>query len=245
MAGTVKPERNFIDNAMDSPIPTPMKEQWRNMRFVVMQATAFVVICCGAAVAWNQMARPLAFAGQVEVIQASVTSPETGVLTNVVISSFQMVKAGDPLAELICWGEHRPVSPASTPPRRIPLKAPIRGVVSAIHRQSGEEVIAGQNVITITAQDCKRIIGFIPANFPAIPEVGMKVEVRTRSRPKQKGLGQVVGVGPQWEPITNMAGFSLLSKSNPNQNIGRPVAVSLPPSLTVTPGEPVDLTLVK
>ncbi len=240
-AGESKPEEDFQEDEMDSPIPRPLHEHWRSVRFFVVQSIAFVIICCGAALAWKQMARPLTFAGQVEVIQASVTSPESGLLTNLAVTSFQTVKAGMPVAEVLCWGDHR-VGQTDSPPKRISLKTPIAGIISAIGRQNGEQVLAGQNVLTITSQECKRIVGFIPTSFPASPEVGMKVEVRTRSRPRQKGVAQIVGVGPQWEPVTNAVGFSLSSRP-PGQMMGRPVAVSLPPGLVFTPGEPVDLTI--
>jgi biotin carboxyl carrier protein len=86
------PEDNFI--------PTPPWEYWRLFRLKVIQCLGFLVVCLGIAFAWRQMAQPLSFPGEVEVIQAQVIATEAGVLTNLWIASYQQVKVGDPIAEV-------------------------------------------------------------------------------------------------------------------------------------------------
>ncbi len=226
---------------LDEPIRIPPAQRWRLVRPQVMHAIAFLVVCLAAAWAWQNMTRPLTFAGHAEVIQANVTSPETGLLSNLVVSTFQQVNAGQRVADVVVTrtgDSSRGGGPAS-----VPLIAPITGVVSTIHNQLGEHVLAGQAVMTITLQDCNRILGFVPSSFPQMPEVGMSVQVRTRSSKHSKGYGKITAIGPQWQPLTNNPLHSLTGNS-PAQRVGRPVTISLPPDLRLTPGEPVDLTLM-
>ncbi len=225
------------DTGSSDPIPTPFVEHWRRFRFSFFHTIGFLVVCCGIGITWQQMTRPLTFPGQAEVVQSSITSPGSGLLTNVSVTSFQSVSTGQ------CLGEVVPVDSHSG--KVMPVVAPTCGVVTAVHHQPGERVLAGQPLVTITAHETRRVLGFIPPNFPVIPEVGAKVEVRTRTRGKKKGTAQVVGVGPQWESITNAFAFSASARSSPAQMIGRPVAISLPADLQLVPGEPVDITILR
>ena len=206
------------------PIPTPLMEHWRRIRFKFMNMAGFLVVCCGIAVTWRYMAQPLTFPGQAEIIQASVTSPERGVLTNLLVGSFQEVKAGQPIAELHTTRTGSRDYTCSL----IPLCAPMDGVVAAIHHYPGEQILAGQTIATITSQESRRILGFVPPGFPSTPEVGMKVEIRTRSRLKKTGIGKILGIGPRWESVTNILAYSSKSRFTPGQAIGRPVSISVP-----------------
>jgi multidrug resistance efflux pump len=55
----------------------------------------------GALWLWLSRIQPTSFVGQVELIQASVNSPDAGLLTNLWVMPLQEVKAGDLVAELI------------------------------------------------------------------------------------------------------------------------------------------------
>jgi multidrug resistance efflux pump len=90
----------------NTPIPTPARQQWRRMRFQTLQTVGFLVVCVAAAWAWREVARPLTFPGQVEIVQTHVNSTEAGVLTNLWVSSFQQVKAGDPIADIYLSDSH-------------------------------------------------------------------------------------------------------------------------------------------
>jgi multidrug resistance efflux pump len=90
----------------NTPIPSPFAENWRRFRWKSLQFIGFFVVCLGIAWAWQQMARPLTFPGQVEIVQANVVATEAGVLTNLWVSSYQQVKTGDPIAEINASDSH-------------------------------------------------------------------------------------------------------------------------------------------
>jgi len=83
------------------PIPIPLGARWRRWRHRVFQATAFLLLCFGIVLAWRKLMHPSTFFGQVEIIQAAVASPDAGLLTNLWVTPFQEVKAGDLIAEVI------------------------------------------------------------------------------------------------------------------------------------------------
>jgi hypothetical protein len=120
----------------------------------------------------------------------------------------------------------------------IQLMSPIDGVVTFIHRRAHENVLAGEAVITITASGGDRIVGYLPMHFPIAPKVGMEVEVQTRTLPRGIGRGRILGFGPQFEITTNLFNRIIVPP------LGRPVSVSIPPAMTLSPGEPVDLRLL-
>lgn len=83
-------------------IPTPRAQRWRDFRMHVMPIIVFVTGVAMVAYLWNKNLAPSAFVGEVERIQASVVSPDVGVLvlTNLTVARFQPVKAGEVLGYL-------------------------------------------------------------------------------------------------------------------------------------------------
>ena len=80
----------------------------------------------------------------------------------------------------------------------------------------------------------------------------MKVEVRARGGQREVGVGEVLRVGSQLEPISasmlprpagNSMGSGSGSGSGPVET-GLPVLVSLPSNLALYPGEVVDLRVL-
>jgi multidrug resistance efflux pump len=122
----------------------------------------------------------------------------------------------------------------------ITLSAPMDGMVSSIDRYPGENVIPGEPIVVIAAFQSQRIVGYMRQPFPIEPEVGMAVEVRTRSPRPLKHFAQILHVGSQLEPVTNS-----LAMVRPGQllDMALPIEVSLPPGLKTRPGELVDLTI--
>ena len=122
------------------------------------------------------------------------------------------------------------------------LLVPIDGIVTAIHRRAGEQILAGEPLVTVTSKHTDRIVAFVPRNSPVNPRIGMPVEVSTRKLRRQKCLAQVIGVGAHLEGVTNtmiLPPASVQPVLIPS--VGRPISVSLPPSLNLLPGELVDL----
>ena len=70
----------------------------------------------------------------------------------------------------------------------------------------------------------------------------MRVEVRTRGVHRASGIGKVMEVGTQFE---NIPATLLGPVKFANINMGLPVDISLPPSLSIRPGELVDVCFAK
>jgi HlyD family secretion protein len=132
----------------------------------------------------------------------------------------------------------------------VDLLAPFDGVVSVVHRWSGETVQAGEPILTVSQEKPSRVVAFVRQPLQVDARPGMKVEVRSRARTREIGVGEVIRVGAQLEPIFP----SLLprsSSSSPTGGDGRassenglPILVSLPANVSLLPGEVVDLRVI-
>jgi multidrug resistance efflux pump len=131
----------------------------------------------------------------------------------------------------------------------IALKAPISGLVSFVHRRSGEAVGIGDPIVTISATQTPAIVGFLRQPLYAEPQTNMAVLVRTRGLKRLEGTGHILAVGAQLQPLDDIY---LPPQKNPGTELGLPIRVSMPTSfkaqaganLMVHPGELVDLTIL-
>ncbi len=128
--------------------------------------------------------------------------------------------------------------------RPVPLVAPIDGVVTLVHRKTGEAITVGEPIFQITAAGAAKIVGFIRQPVGESPKPGSTVEVRTRSLPRRSGTATIAQVGTQLEPIspTLLAALHLPVTHVPTE-LGLRVHVALPAGLALRPGEQVDLIL--
>jgi multidrug resistance efflux pump len=118
------------------------------------------------------------------------------------------------------------------------LRAPMDGIVSVVNRRSGENIAAGEPILTISSERAERIIGFLRLPFSYEPKVGDTVEIRTRGSNAQKASATIQKVGSRMELFTQplrVRGFAAA------QERGLPILINLPESLKVYPGEIVDL----
>jgi multidrug resistance efflux pump len=120
------------------------------------------------------------------------------------------------------------------------LKAPIDGIVTTIYKRPGEAVSAAQPIMAIATVDAVRIVGYLRPPILNQPQVGMRVEVRTRGLHRQVGTAKIVEVGTQFEavPPTLLGPVKFASVDQ-----GLPIDVSLPANLKIRPGEVVDLVI--
>ncbi len=122
------------------------------------------------------------------------------------------------------------------------LLSPIDGFVSIVHRQSGEAVQPGEPILTISATRAEKIVAFIRQPLQQRPQVGMAVEIRSRSEGRAVARGEVLNVGGQLEPILPEL-LPLRPTGSPLVEYGLPVLLTVPPELGLLPGEIVDLSL--
>jgi multidrug efflux pump subunit AcrA (membrane-fusion protein) len=121
------------------------------------------------------------------------------------------------------------------------LTAPMDGTVSVVHHQSGETLLAGDPIVTLSAVTSDRIIGYVPPSLTVSPQVGMPVQVRVRSLPRVVRRAEIVGIGNELQLVTD-AQFSGQHEHLPA--LGLAIEVSLPAGQKLLPGELVDLVLL-
>jgi multidrug resistance efflux pump len=141
----------------------------------------------------------------------------------------------------------------------VTLTAPIDGTVSTVYRFSGDNVAAGEPIVTITATRSERIVAYLIPPWRDEPQVGAPVEVRSRSGPRAAGQARILEVGRYLEPVTATLAYQLGLRASGlaqatqlgvpfNANNlpvpGLPLAISLPPGLNLRPGESVELRLL-
>lgn len=122
------------------------------------------------------------------------------------------------------------------------LRAPISGVISLIYKQSGEVVTPGDPLVKIESSTPSHITGYIRQPITIQPEVGMEVQIRTRSASRNFFTAEIQAVGGhinRIEPALQRPGASLES--------GLPVKISLSEEFDYpfVPGEIVNLVLME
>ena len=124
----------------------------------------------------------------------------------------------------------------------VPLISPIDGIVSGVLHREGESVPAGEAVVTVSALTTDKIVAYIrqPLNFEA--RVDQPIEVRSRSAGRKTGVGKILSVGTQMEPILGelLPSRSATGSTGPLE-FGLPILVSIPAGVKILPGEIVDL----
>jgi multidrug resistance efflux pump len=358
------------------PIPIPPEQRWRDLRIQVVPAAVFLTVLTTIFFLWNDYVAPATMIGEVEVVRENVVSPKAGVLVQLNVASFQNVKEGDIVANVVTtdpkimasslgiiqaeinllrhnmdpvigrqrfelsqdrvrldWMQERanlatarvqlqlaedkfrrtdelykdqivaervfeqarstverfrteveertrlvaaqektleqmgllegsaaPTTNNADETMRaaiavqeqklrlaeaelspIDLPVPIDGMVSMVYRRSGETVMAGEPILTISAPQSDRIIGHLRQPITLEPRVGMTVEVRSRSMKRQVGIARVIQVGSHMEPLN--PGLLPMASLRTTET-GLPVLVNKPPEMKLRPGELVELTLI-
>jgi multidrug resistance efflux pump len=126
----------------------------------------------------------------------------------------------------------------------VSIKSPIDGMVSAVWRFQGEKIVANANVpiVTVSALQSTRIIGYVRKPFSDVPKQGALVTIRRPSFKREHGQGVVLEVSGQLEQIT-----PTLIPVQPGvlMEMGLPFSVSIPADMNLIPGEPVDLIVAR
>ena len=84
-----------------TPIPTPSAQRWREIRIRLLPFLAFGAAAAAVVILWRDNVAAPTLTGEVETIQANITSPKAGKLTQLNVTRLQRVKAGDVIAQVI------------------------------------------------------------------------------------------------------------------------------------------------
>ena len=119
----------------------------------------------------------------------------------------------------------------------ITLTAPISGEVN-YYRQAREFVAVGEPLLTINSERADRIIAYLKQPLPFEPQVGMQMEVVTRSRNPQRFITEIANIGARVEVITNSIAYL---QPGTLVDSGLPLILPVPPDVHIRPGEIVDV----
>lgn len=116
------------------------------------------------------------------------------------------------------------------------LTAPVSGTIAAVYRWPGQNVRAGEPIMTIAATGARYIVSYVRQEVRFRPEAGMPVDVRLRLAGARTFTSKVERVGPQIELVPEH------QRRDPRLlEWGLPVRIAVPPDLTIRPGELVDV----
>lgn len=120
------------------------------------------------------------------------------------------------------------------------LLAPIAGKISEIRRMPGENIVKGDLVFTVTAEESAQLIAYVKHPIQTPVKLGTPVRLQTRGHRRKEASSRVEGIGPEWKTLGNDASFTEFGASS---DLGLPILLALPPELEVRPGEQVDVFL--
>ena len=83
------------------PIPIPPGQRWREFRLQVIPLIVFLTAFSAVVIIWREYVSLPTLVGEVEVIRENVASPKAGILSQLNVTRFQSVKAGDEVAYVI------------------------------------------------------------------------------------------------------------------------------------------------
>jgi multidrug resistance efflux pump len=116
------------------------------------------------------------------------------------------------------------------------LTAPLSGTIAAVYRWPGQNVRAGEPIMTIAATGARYIVSYVRQDVRFRPEPGMAVDVRLRLAGARAHTTHVERVGPQIELVPEH------QRRDPRLlEWGLPVRINVPPDLKIRPGELVDV----
>jgi multidrug resistance efflux pump len=122
---------------------------------------------------------------------------------------------------------------------RLIIRAPIDGVICAILHQPGENIRAGNAIVTVADPRGQHIISYVRADQRFQPLPGMTTEVRLRLPASRPIATRVERVGPHVEPVPLR-----LCRDPKTPEWGLPVLITLPEGLPAHPGELLDVSIL-
>ena len=129
--------------------------------------------------------------------------------------------------------------------KSLEVRTPITGTITALHSWPGQNIRAGDPIVTIAAEHGRYIVSYIRQEQGIDPKVDMGVQMRMRGLAKLPIESYIEMVGPQIEPIPP---HHLRDPNFPEW--GLPVKISMPKKIpedvqNLKPGELIDLLFLK
>ena len=118
------------------------------------------------------------------------------------------------------------------------IRAPISGTISAVLRDPGQVVLAGDDIMLIASESSRHILTYVRENQGIQPEVGMKVLVRPRTDNAGTIPTVVLRVGAAVEEVP---AHQRVDPSRPEW--GLPVLIAAPQEADLVPGQLVGIAL--
>lgn len=117
------------------------------------------------------------------------------------------------------------------------IRAPIRGMICAIHHWPGENVRAGDPIITLADDHGRYIVSYVRQEQRIEPRAGMAVAIRKRVAAGRPVTTVVERVGAQVEPVPAQH-----CRDPKAPEWGLPVRIALPQGFLAAPGELLDVS---
>lgn len=120
------------------------------------------------------------------------------------------------------------------------VRAPFRGTIAFVHQWPGQTLRAGTPIITLASDQGRYVVGYVRDDQRFRPEVGARVDIRTRHEKPLVYESKIDHVGSQVELV---AQHQLRNPKFPEWGI--PVRIAMPPTAQLRPGELVDIRFVR
>jgi len=228
-----------------TPIPVPLQVRWRQWRHHALPIICFLGSALLVGWLWQRQVVTGRAVGEVIAVRAEVGAPCNGVIvelprpTSGQWSELDLVQQGDIVARVrpsaipgtVLDTEHSDTSP-------IPVNSPIEGCILAIHLRSGQFVQASEPIMTITGNQARFILAYIPERMLGDTKDGSSIKVSPRTNQRGYVACTVERVGLSTEQIPQY--------HDPNATApkwGVPVRIRLPEGIRLRPGSLVDVSL--
>jgi len=123
------------------------------------------------------------------------------------------------------------------------LLAPTSGQVSVLARSAGEQVQAGELILSLVPSTGKRLVAYLRQPLRELPRPGMAVTVRARRGAMESFRSRIEEVGASLQPIPRTLTNPLLPAST--VETGLQLGIHCPEGLALLPGEIVDVSLAR
>lgn len=116
------------------------------------------------------------------------------------------------------------------------LKAPADGIVTVIFQRPGEVVTPGLSILTISQEKPTEVIAYASDSMHNSLKQYQKVQIVKNGATPQIAFSQITQIGPAIDVLPER-----LSIRQDIMQWGRPFMVSIPPNMTLAPGEKVGI----